>query len=463
MARKSGKSGGVSAKDVQRTTWVLVASPEGIQNGTALEVGGEMGRGETGAPFEVLLGRNQFRLRTSAATWGAEAECRPARPARPQQVMLAKIPSARVLRAEQAPSLVAAAGKPPKIQTVVYVHGIGNKPTASVLKCQWDAALFGTPMGDRTRMAYWVDRDRYPSPVAATCGDPDRTTTEDDEATTSTIMALAGAEAPVAGPEREAEALHREIDALAKDGAQHRTLEGIAARIAATAEVEPPARPSNRPGIASARLLPLPLPWRRTIARLFTRVLLRDVNDFLFDPTKRQRMRDVLWERLRGGGQPFAIIAHSQGSMVAYELLRELGSDDCEVPLFVTVGSPLGLQEVQDYFRADGSSLKTPECVGRWINIADNMDPVALDSTLKGEYASNSRGVEVEDQHHWWLNKASRGTRTRAPVICNRRRCRISCAPRLGMRLRSRSRPRWSRATSPPPPRTAASGIRRTC
>ena len=27
--------------------------------------------------------------------------------------------------------------------TIVYVHGIGNKPPASVLKAQWDNALFG--------------------------------------------------------------------------------------------------------------------------------------------------------------------------------------------------------------------------------------------------------------------------------------------------------------------------------
>ena len=40
--------------------------------------------------------------------------------------------------------------------TVIYIHGIGNKPPASILKCQWDTALFGSPLGDRSRMAYWV-------------------------------------------------------------------------------------------------------------------------------------------------------------------------------------------------------------------------------------------------------------------------------------------------------------------
>ncbi|HEU4721072.1 MAG TPA: hypothetical protein VFS59_06885, partial [Gemmatimonadaceae bacterium] len=49
--------------------------------------------------------------------------------------------------------------------TIVYVHGIGNKPPASVLKGQWDHALFEFDLGERSRMAYWVDRERYPVPI----------------------------------------------------------------------------------------------------------------------------------------------------------------------------------------------------------------------------------------------------------------------------------------------------------
>jgi hypothetical protein len=36
-------------------------------------------------------------------------------------------------------------------RTVIYVHGIGNKPTQSVLKCQWDTALLGFDIGERSR------------------------------------------------------------------------------------------------------------------------------------------------------------------------------------------------------------------------------------------------------------------------------------------------------------------------
>src|SRR5690606_18935157 len=64
-------------------------------------------------------------------------------------------------------------GLPPDVLTVVYVHGIGNKPVASVLKSQWDTALFNAPMGDRTRLAYWVNRERYPVPEPGTCASRD--------------------------------------------------------------------------------------------------------------------------------------------------------------------------------------------------------------------------------------------------------------------------------------------------
>ena len=49
-----------------------------------------------------------------------------------------------------------------------------TSPRPSILKCQWDRALFGAEMGDRTRLAYWVDRERYPSPEEATCADGER-------------------------------------------------------------------------------------------------------------------------------------------------------------------------------------------------------------------------------------------------------------------------------------------------
>ncbi len=94
------------------------------------------------------------------------------------------------------------------------------------------------------------------------------------------------------------------------------------------------------------------------------------------------------------GGGPFVIIAHSQGSMIAYDVLRRLQKEQIEVPLFLTIGSPLGIAEVQDVIRQwTGGGLPFPPCVERWVNIADRLDPVAIDSTLANDF-----GADIEDR-----------------------------------------------------------------
>jgi hypothetical protein len=59
-----------------------------------------------------------------------------------------------------------------RARTIVFVHGIGNKPPPAVLKLQWDKALFGFDLGERSRMAYWVNRDRHGAPLSSE-PDPD--------------------------------------------------------------------------------------------------------------------------------------------------------------------------------------------------------------------------------------------------------------------------------------------------
>ena len=48
---------------------------------------------------------------------------------------------------------------------LLYVHDCGNHPKPSVLKGRWDDYLFGHEMGDRSRMAYWVNPQRYAFPL----------------------------------------------------------------------------------------------------------------------------------------------------------------------------------------------------------------------------------------------------------------------------------------------------------
>jgi len=87
------------------------------------------------------------------------------------------------------------------------------------------------------------------------------------------------------------------------------------------------------------------------------------------------RLRAAL-ERVR----PDVLIAHSLGSVVAYETLHLL-SDTAPVPLWVTLGSPLALPKaVFDRLSPApvGGRGPRPAAVRRWANLADRGDLVAL-------------------------------------------------------------------------------------
>lgn len=74
-------------------------------------------------------------------------------------------------------------------------------------------------------------------------------------------------------------------------------------------------------------------------------------------------------------GEPTVVVGHSLGSVVAYRLLRMAAeANGWQVPLFVTVGSPLGVNAVKDNLGTIGH----PSRVGPWFNARDRRDIVAL-------------------------------------------------------------------------------------
>lgn len=275
-----------------------------------------------------------------------------------------------------------------KVKTIIYVHGIGNKPPAAVLKCQWDHALFGVELGDRSRLAYWVDPEFYPVPTNGTCNDSDIVKVDDDQMSTKAVLALSRQSADAD------QAVASEIDAIAKDGEQKILLETIAAKIEADdAEQQDAFRALD----VEAKILPLPPFLRRIITQITTRAFLRDVHEFLFNERRRQEMENSLLDRLAAGGGPFIVIGHSQGSMIAYDVLRRLSKAQCDVRLFLTIGSPLGISEVKDMLgKWNNNEFRVPDCVTRWVNIADQLDPVAADPKLANEYAAGP-GQSMED------------------------------------------------------------------
>src|SRR5688572_19725084 len=105
--------------------------------------------------------------------------------------------------------------------TVVYIHGIGNKPIESILKCQWDHALFGYDLGGRSRLAYWVNREYYPSPSVATCATGD--VTEVENAPTGRALSVQ--------QHLEETGLEEEVAALTSDPREQKILLNLAERV----------------------------------------------------------------------------------------------------------------------------------------------------------------------------------------------------------------------------------------
>ena len=86
---------------------------------------------------------------------------------------------------------------------------------------------------------------------------------------------------------------------------------------------------------------------------------------------------------------PMVLVTHSLGTVVSFKLLRRLATSGTpvQVPLYVTLGSPLTLATVQ---RALGPSFATPTGIRRWINARDPDDLISLNRGLGAPLFSTS-------------------------------------------------------------------------
>lgn len=264
---------------------------------------------------------------------------------------------------------------------VVYVHGIGAQPSAALLKQQWDLALFGRDLGDRSRMAYWADLLHAPldAPVPA--------------------AALAGPGAKSGRRAGGRRGLDAEIwlQGTADQGARD---------FASSLQVQlgmPPGSDSPAPARsrgASKKVLPMPSWARRPLSRAFLKAFIADTAAYFFAPGMRSRICQRLLDELAlTKGQRVTLVAHSQGSIISYEVLSALKASAEKALLldaFVTIGSPLGISEVQDFLQPGDGSV--PSAVTRWHNFSDPLDPVALDKGLASDFRDRDGTVRVQDE-----------------------------------------------------------------
>lgn len=97
---------------------------------------------------------------------------------------------------------------------------------------------------------------------------------------------------------------------------------------------------------------------------------LRDVFLYITRSNVRNAIDGIVKAKLTK--EPTIVIAHSLGSVVAYNILKSDSS--LNVPLLVTLGSPLGIRTIRNKFRP----IKHPSSVTAWYNGYDERDVVAL-------------------------------------------------------------------------------------
>lgn len=95
------------------------------------------------------------------------------------------------------------------------------------------------------------------------------------------------------------------------------------------------------------------------------------------------------------------LLAHSMGSIIAYDVLCDLAKSHptFSVKHLVTLGSPLGIPYVQHRIKTERhGAIRTPDTVShQWTNIADHRDKVALDAHLHDDFGPNAHKVQVVD------------------------------------------------------------------
>ncbi len=156
------------------------------------------------------------------------------------------------------------------------------------------------------------------------------------------------------------------------------------------------------------------------LGRIVTKKLLKDLY-FYYDPKQKLKLdetseaemaaivlKKILLKCLKDHqNDEIMLIAHSMGSIIAYDLLRDLGRKDdnsIQIHTLLTIGSPLGFPYVtrqivqKNKDRAKQDWLRTPAIVNtKWINFADKKDLVAVDNRLSDDFGSNAKGVHVVD------------------------------------------------------------------
>ena len=280
---------------------------------------------------------------------------------------------------------------------VTFIHGIANKPEPDTLLRIWRDSLArdeGVDLGAEgitSSMVYWADI-LYEQP-------------EQERAEHESSDSVIAREDP-------------DIDMSWQDGmtdSEQAWTDAVTGKLNYDA-MPPDGDEDYAPGregmeeLESIDFERIPLPW--WLKRRLMKVLLRDVHHYLFNATvttrgQTFRVQDEIRRRFVAAIEaaaetsgPHIVVSHSMGTVIAYDCLKRV--EECpSVDALMTIGSPLGLDEVQDklkpgWSRSNGfpaEKLRQPD----WVNVYDRLDPVAgFDPDIRNDYKLGGR-IRIND------------------------------------------------------------------
>jgi len=135
-------------------------------------------------------------------------------------------------------------------------------------------------------------------------------------------------------------------------------------------------------------------PYGMAFAERFVRRSLAQVSRYLTDQSIRHAARQAVLNLI--GPETQIVVAHSLGSVVAYETVSQMKQP---LPLFLTIGSPLGLETII-YQRLEPQPPIFPPLLRRWVNVADHDDIIATEPDLSRMFSNEKPADAIFESEH---------------------------------------------------------------
>ena len=277
---------------------------------------------------------------------------------------------------------------------ITFIHGMANKPDPEELLLSWQMALSNGGLnlgstGITSSMIYWAD---------VLYADPERVNSESFQGMDFQSI-----------PEID---LKTSSDTTSRD---QEFYENLSRNFGYDFEELQSAQAQDAPKSAEEF-------FPRFLVKPFLKQFLKDVHHYLFNetfsprPGETYQVQDEIRKRFVDGVTqakekhkgPHIIVSHSMGTVIAYDCLKRV--PNCPVvDGFITIGSPLGMTEIQNELKPEYTSengFPSIKVKGDWDNFYDPLDIVSrADTNISNDYMHHGKkiiaDISVRNEGNW--------------------------------------------------------------